>query len=362
MDRWGVLAATLTMAACARGLPPRDDTASRAAAPGGGETARAKPADAEVDVAPAPVPREARLVDRVGDTVLSIPIARGSVRGIATWVLVDTGASSHVVAAWLARRAELATRAAGPDGADHAGRPVATRIALSPQLALEGIGTVEDGAVLIAEVPELLERLAIGAVVSPQLLAREGEHVELDLDGGALRVRFGPAETEPRPGFRSLASAIARGHTCTARGTTPEGLAFVLDASIEGHRAALLLDTGSARTDLLSRSRAARALSSRTRPSSGARYAASGRVDSKSVPRAAIVVAGARRVVEIDVVDGEGDRSCPRDGALGMDVLAPCVLRFRGDEASAMCRDDAERDRTVTPSRAASDDRRPRGR
>lgn len=336
--RCGVLAAALAAAACApaRPLPAaRSGESPRRGDAFAPQTASAK---AAAEASGDEVLRQAPLVDRVDGAVLSIPLVRGSVRGIATWILVDTGASSHVVATWLARRAKLTTRDSGQEGADHAGRPVVTRLADAPRLAIDGIGVVEDRAVLTADVPELLERLGIGAFVSPQLLGQSGEHVVLDLDGATLRVLRGPPSQGARAGFRSLSPAIARGRTCAERASTPPSLAFVLEGTVGGHRAALLLDTGSARTDLLSRSRAARALASRQRPSTGARYAASGRVQSKSVAHTEIALGQVTHVADIDVVQGESDAWCPRDGVVGMDVLERCVLVFSGGEARGMCR------------------------
>src|SRR5438132_2527545 len=81
--------------------PPRAVAASPPAHPSPPPPApRAAPEPAEH---PSPRARRATLRYELKGRKFPLPLVRGTVAGIPTWMLVDTGANSHVVAGWLAR-------------------------------------------------------------------------------------------------------------------------------------------------------------------------------------------------------------------------------------------------------------------
>ena len=131
-------------------------------------------------------------------------------------------------------------------------------------------------------------------------------------------------ETAGAPRATSLGGA----HLTLCRGDSKSasGLTFVLPAAVAGRPAQLLLDTGAHHTDLLTTSRAGAALTAQSSASAEAMYAASGLVRTRVVHDARVKLGSWAVTTDVDLVPGTADRSCPRDGALSMDVLSKCTL------------------------------------
>lgn len=308
--------------------------------------------------APAPPPRPAAIVHR--DTVpfdgdagalhtraaalsyalanhpFPLPILRGTVQGLATSVLVDTGANAHVIAGWLARRAGLTLKRVGDVSSDHAGRAVETYRVDGARIVLEGWGPLPLGTLLVADVPEAVERMGIGVFLSPQHLADEGHVVVLDLERGALHERT-REEAERDVAGRGLPIATHGVRPCIDEVSAIHGLAFILPTLIEGFSAQMLLDTGGLHTDLLASSRLGRGLEARTAPSHERLYSASGKIKKSTVPGAHVRLGDVAVYEDLDVIEGAEDPECPRDGVVGMDILRRCVLVLSTKEAFGRC-------------------------
>src|SRR5207248_2780436 len=65
--------------------------------------------------------RKASLRYELNGRRFPLPLVRGTIAGTPTWMLVDTGANSHVVAGWLARQVRLPLKKLG-DLAPNGGR------------------------------------------------------------------------------------------------------------------------------------------------------------------------------------------------------------------------------------------------
>ena len=188
------------------------------------------------------------------------------------------------------------------------------------------VGAVADGPVLVTDVPEPIERLGIGAFVSPQGLA-DGSAVVLDMPGREMRLSsYEDAQAELAKLDRGDLLSPNGGIACEDTESPIKGLAYVVPATIEGQRVTLLVDTGAQRTDLLGSSRAGRALSSRSSANREQMFAASGQVKTRTLKGAQVTV-GARSIrTDIDLMPGSPDPFCPRDGVVSMDILSSCVL------------------------------------
>jgi hypothetical protein len=255
-----------------------------------------------------------------------LPLVRGTVAGTATWMLVDTGANSHVVAGWLARQVGLPLKKLGDLGSDHAGRTIATFRVDHPQMAIDDWGPLADAPMLATEVPPLIEELGIGAFVSPQRLVEQDDgSIVLDFVEGEMHLA--PYEhAMHRLGKRGSSLAPNGGRVCEDDATPIRGLAFVIPAAIEGHKVDLLLDTGAQRSDLLATSPAGKALEKRSASNREQLYAASGRMTSRTVKAATITVGDFEVKSDVDLIPGASDPFCPRDGVVSMDVLRACIL------------------------------------
>lgn len=271
-------------------------------------------------------PRRASLKFELNGRKFPLPLVHGTVGGEAVWLLVDTGANSHVIARWIAKKAGLPMRPLGDVGSDHTGRAVTAYTVDHPALVIDEWGPVADGPMLVTDVPEPIARIGIGGFVSPQWLAAESEGLVLDLP--AHEMRSAPwadalAEMQQRKG-QDLAPNGPR--LCEDTGSAIKGLAFVLPASVDGHGVDLLLDTGAHRTDLLTTSKAGRLLAGRARPSKEQMYAASGLVKTSLVRAAEVKIGQWSITSDIDLVPGVADPVCPRDGVVSMDALESCTL------------------------------------
>jgi hypothetical protein len=250
-------------------------------------------------------------------------------------MLVDTGANSHVVASWVARKLGLSMRALGEVGSDHTGRAVSAYAIDAVRIVIDGWGPLGDGPVLVTDVPEPIARIGIGAFASPQWLEQEGDALVLDLAAGEMReARWDDAARElDGLSGREIASSGVR--LCRDSASAIPGLEFVVSAQVDGRPVDLLLDTGAYRTDVLSGSPAGRALAVRAKPSSEQMYAASGLVRTSVVRSARVRVGDWSLTRDVDVVPGVPDPACPRDGVVSMDILESCTLllgrtRLRG--------------------------------
>jgi predicted aspartyl protease len=255
-----------------------------------------------------------------------LPLVHGSIAGMPVWMLVDTGANSHVIARWVAQRLGLSMRALGDIGSDHTGRAVAAYMVEHTSMTIDEWGPLADKAMLVTDVPEPIARIGIGAFVSPQWLAEQGDGVVLDIAKGEMHTAAwddAVAELDGRGG-RSIGGSGA--HLCQDDASAIHGLAFVLPASVDGKPVDLLLDTGAHRTDLLSTSKAAKLLVGRSAPSREQMFAASGLVKTRIVRAVDVRVAEWATTTDIDLVPGVADAVCPRDGVVSMDVLQSCTL------------------------------------
>lgn len=328
-----VASLVVTLGACGGAAPGHGAGAAAARGGAGGSAGGAGGASASAggasgDDAAASSVRAVQLLFELRGQQFPLPLVHGSVGGVETWMLVDTGANSHVIAGWLARKAKLDARDVGDQGTDHAGRTILTSRVDKHGMQIEGWGRIPDGPTLVTEIPEAVARLGIGAFISPQHLAGKGQVVVLDLAHHEMRAV--PAEGA-RDGLSGRGAVLLADdgravEPCEDNDSPIKGLAFVVGADIEGSKVHLLLDTGAHHSDLLASSSAARRFMARSVANKEQVYAASGRISTRTLRRARLRVGEFATVADVDLIPGRSDSSCPRDGVLAMDVLKTCVL------------------------------------
>lgn len=255
-----------------------------------------------------------------------LPIVKGSISGIETIMLVDTGANSHVIAGWFARRLQLPMKKLGDLGTDHVGKTIATYRIEHPEITVEGWGSLDVATVLATEVPDAIEKLGIGAFISPQRLTEEGDAVVLDLARSELRSAWWD---EAHYELSEVGQPIVlghEGHACEENEGPIRGLAFVVPARVEDHPVQLLLDTGAQHSDVLSSSIAGQKLAAQSVGNKEPMYTASGRISGRKLRGVRISAGSVSLTTDVDLIPGTSDASCPRDGVLAMDVLRSCAL------------------------------------
>jgi hypothetical protein len=287
---------------------------------------------AAVPSAPKRIPLRFELFGRA----FPLPLVHGTVGGEPTWMLVDTGANSHVIAAWLARKAKLVSKNLGDVGTDHTGRTIVTSRVDDPSIVVDGWGALANGPILVTEVPEAVARLGIGAFLSPQQLATAGDAIVLDLAHAEMRTDSLPAALKALEG-RGVDLLTTEAHACEDTDSPIKGLAFVMPARIDGTRVGLLLDTGAHHSDLLASTPVGKKLAPRSIANKEQVYAASGKITTRTIKRAKLEVGAWSGITDVDVLPGDSDPACPRDGVLAMDVLQKCVLVLHASKVRARC-------------------------
>jgi len=330
LTRWVLPVVLLALSACggAPGEGPVDPSAAMGMPGPHGPIVAATVPGASTATAqePLPGPHRATLRFELNGRKFPLPLVHGSVAGEPVWMLVDTGANSHVIASWVARKVGLPMRALGDVGSDHTGRAVSAYTVEHPGVVLDEWGALPDAPMLVTDVPEPIERIGIGAFVSPQWLAAAGEATVLDFGAREMRSAAWDDATAALDALAGHDIAPHGARLCRDEASAIKGLAFVLPASVDGHGVDLLVDTGAHRTDLLTTSRAGKVLAGRATPSREQMYAASGLVKTSLVRAAALRIGDWSLTADIDLVPGVADPVCPRDGVVSMDALQGCTL------------------------------------
>lgn len=309
---WRYLALLLTLAAC------------------GGHGGR-------VATAMKPVTRRASLRYELRGKPFPLPLVGARVNGQPVLMLVDTGANSHVIAGWFARKLGLPLRKLGDVGTDHVGKPIATYRIDKAEIVLDEWGPLGATTVLATEVPEVIERLGIGGFVSPQRLDEDGDAVMLDLAHGELRAAVWETAKDELGEAGMALVATPEGHTCEENDGPVKGLAYVLPSTVDGHEVRLLVDTGAQHTDVLLASAAGTKLVGRSSSFKEPVYTASGKVTARKLRDAKITTGAYKVVADIDLLAGSSDDACPRDGVLAMDALRTCRLLLGRSRILGQC-------------------------
>lgn len=249
----------------------------------------------------------------------------GTIAGQPVLMLVDTGANSHVIAGWLARKLGLTMKKLGDIGTDHVGKSIATFRVEKPELAIDDWGPLLPTAVLATDVPDVIEKLGIGAFISPQRLLEEGDSVLLDLAKGELKPAFWD-EAQYEMSAHGVPLVIAEARACEETEGPIKGLAFVVPAMVESQRVDLLLDTGAQHSDVFTTSLAGQRLVAQSSVNKEAMYTASGKISARKLKGARVTSGAFSIATDVDLIGGAADSSCPRDGVLAMDVLRSCAL------------------------------------
>ena len=309
-------------------------------APSAGGALRVAPAPARIADPSSPAPalklgpkaRRAALRYKVNGDDFPLPLVDVVIAGFPTSMIVDTGASHHVIADWVAKEIAVPVTTSGDRAVDHAGRAQTVGRAENVKLSISGWNSIEVPLVLVLSMPGALQHLGIGGVLAPHLLAGPGHATLLDLRGGAM-VEEAEEEAAKHEVESGGTRAITSARVC---GGATEGVVLVVQAAAFGEPAWLKLDSGAMSSSLFERSAAGKRALAQV-GSARKEYGAAGSFTSLSVPGARVMVGEFEAAVELGVESGAPAANCPSDGFLGMDVLRSCVVVLRGDRTSARC-------------------------
>jgi hypothetical protein len=260
------------------------------------------------------------------------PLIDAVVGGQPATLLVDTGATHHFMARWLADELSLPLSTAGDVGIDLAGRSVQVSRIDHPGLTLAGWGVVDAPTLLVVPVPDVLQELGIGGFVAPQTLPARGRAVVLDLRAGEM------AEALRDDAVRTLTSAFGASALAELRacGGPTRGLELHASATVEGIAVTLKIDSGATQSSLFAASPAGPRLAPRAAGGRSA-YAASGKQTVPVLSGVRVRLGGFDASADVDLLPGAPRTTCSTDGIAGMDILRTCVLVLAEDGGVAAC-------------------------
>ena len=273
-----------------------------------------------------PLTRRALLRYDIRGRPFPLPVVTGTIAGHPVLMLVDTGANSHVIAGWLARKLKLPMKKLGDIGTDHVGQPIATYRLDKVDIAVDDWGRLSTTTLLATEVPEVIEKLGIGAFISPQRLDEEGDSVVLDLAKNEMRSAWFDEQQRAMSESGTPLLEVDSARTCDDAEGPIRGLAYVVPSMIESQKVSLLLDTGAQHSDVFASSVPGKALIDRSTLNKEAMYTASGKVQARALKSARITTGSFVVTSDVGLIQGAPDASCQRDGVLAMDVLRTCTL------------------------------------
>jgi hypothetical protein len=261
------------------------------------------------------------------------PLINAIIGGRPTTLLVDTGATHHVVAAWLATELSLRLTSAGDAATDHAGKAIPVARLEDASFSLPGWGAAPVPVQLVIPVPDILERMGIGGFLAPQALSSEGRAVVLDLRAGSM-TDVPIDEALRRLGASAGAATLTALRAC-GDGSV-EGTQLVAQATIEGIAAEVKIDSGATHSSLFADRGVGKRLSGRAQSSTSA-YAASGRYTVPTLQGAQFKLGAFEITADVDILPKTPKSPCASDGYLGMDVLRSCVLVLAGNRSALRC-------------------------
>ncbi|MFO0591441.1 MAG: aspartyl protease family protein [Polyangiaceae bacterium] len=325
-------ALAISLAAC--GATPGDRTAAGTPAVTTNANASAAPtsepsATATVAVNAPPAPKRAKVRFEANGEDFGAPLVDALVGGQPTTLMLDTGATHHVVASWVA--AEVGpTRDSAIQGLDHAGQSVALKELPNGEITISGWGPIGAGSPLVAALPIEFQKSGVGGLLAVQALVGEGRAVTLDMRTGALTE--GP-EGEAMAAVEKLGGAAITGsiRTCANGASLP----FVR-VTIGGGEIDAQLDTGATNTTVRAASPAGVKLKPLAKTASTA-FAASGMFTVPSVKGAHVQVGALDVETTIDLVKRDPRPDCPNDAFVGIDVLRRCALVFGKKTLAGRC-------------------------
>jgi predicted aspartyl protease len=248
------------------------------------------------------------------------PVLRATVNGQSVWFLIDTGASVHTLARWFATATHLGLRDTQTTLRGSTGATSQARAAGPIQLETRDGGTISVREAVVVDLPQVFADQHIGGLISPQLLARAGEAVILNLRTPSLS--FAPFDGALASLGLAPSAATSGTHVCPTGGPPP-GRSYGASVTIAGITADMTTDTGATSTVVAS-TRIARALVARSQANGQIQGVGGDAQSAKTVAGVSIVRGGAAR--KADVILGGTSAGCGADGLLGMDALRGCTL------------------------------------
>lgn len=254
------------------------------------------------------------------------PILKATVGSKATgYFLIDTGASSNVLASWYAKDLPK-DKKSEMDVPDSTGHMVKITLVKS-DLKIDS-KILKGQTFLVTELPPDFEKNKIAGIISPKALSSV---IVLDLKTPQLSV--GDSVKGMQKAYKVELIPRKQQTTCVA----PTSSLYAIDVTVGQHATKLLVDSGSATTKIFLRSKIGQLLKPTAQKTGKQASGISGnKVDLLELPSGPIRFADYQTTSSILLQDADG-KGCPSDGLLGMDLLRHCILIMAKDDIGISC-------------------------
>jgi predicted aspartyl protease len=250
------------------------------------------------------------------------PLLRATVNGQVVWFLMDTGASVHTLATWFVTAAHLATHASDMTLVGSTGASAKARETGTFQLQMRDGTPFAIHDAVVVDFPAVFADQKIAGLLSPQLLAPEGQATVLNLQTPSIG--FGPFSAAAAALGITPTAATAGTHVCPGEDPSRTVRSYGVAVTVAGIPADMTADTGATSTAVAS-TRIQRALAARAQANGEIQGVGGEAQKAKTVAGVTVVRAGVARKADI-VLSGATGVSCGMDGLLGMDALRGCTL------------------------------------
>jgi hypothetical protein len=216
-------------------------------------------------------------------------------------------------------------------GVDSTGRALAFRGVHELAARLDDDSELTLGMAAVADFPPEFRQFEIGGVLSPQLLAGQGQAAALDLRVPELRI-------EPfQQSVRRLGARVLPRDRVQVCGSTKDpvpNLVFAIGVSVGGRKGSMALDSGAGVTKVVAQSALLRGVPLAV---GGQTTGLAGKPQPyRLVDNLRITFGGYHAAVDARVVEETRGR-CGADGLLGLDVIGRCAVVLSERDLGITC-------------------------
>jgi predicted aspartyl protease len=245
------------------------------------------------------------------------PLVHATIAGDSVLLLVDSGASAHVITGDVAKKLELASQATSTNFFDAGGRKQGARTTDAAQVTIDRWGRLPHGPLFIVPGDESYGAATSGisGLLSPQSL--DPTHsIVVDLQREEMRTVDDEMAADPFVfGAHDLGD------------TRPCGNLYYVTALIEAQPVRMLVDTGADSTIIFGRTAAGHRLRLRRMQMNEHVRGVSGLIDSDVLLDVRVRLGGLNQTRNVTIIEAPGD-GCGAEGILGLDILRNCALLF----------------------------------
>lgn len=260
------------------------------------------------------------------------PLVRGMVNGKDTAFIVDTGAQVSVVDATLAADASLAVQAGGA-AQDPSGTKVPMSKTVAPSFVITGLGAIPDAMTAVIALPEIFTKIGVGAILSPQSLARGGHQVVLDMEHNELRLDDAGAASQISDRVFDLGPIQVCRYDDHGFGVA----SLITQATIDGVVVPVEIDTGASTTFVVADSAIGRKLAERTDGEKKSAVSAAGELETARYDQIAAKIGEVDASGPLMTMPGKRVGVCGYEGRIGIDRLRKCTLVISERDARGTC-------------------------